>query len=416
MSFLGTNPYTEVFYQYGEKISQNSYNFIQQALLEFFCKDNNFSEYIILTTELAKAKNWLNKEESDIANFPKGLRDLLNEQKTQFGINVDIRNVFIPEGKNENELWQIFDIIHKQIEEDDDIIFDITHSFRSLPLLMIIILNYVKFLKNVKINRILYGAFEVLGPSFEVKNIPLKDRIEPIFDLTPFVRLFDWTIAIERFLETGDAKLINTLGRYELREILSETKGKAASKLNRLINLINSFSKNVYTCRAPEFHKQVNYILSYIPSAEEEGEYLKPFAPLFSKLKEKFSALSSNNPILTGLEVCKWCLDNGLIQQSFTILREILVNFVLIKYVKEITIKNENDLKNLENRIKAEELLNEKNSLIPDDLKNLWRNMVDYRNDMNHAGWRENVHKPEDFKVKCNEFLEAAKKLILRGS
>jgi len=70
-------------------------------------------------------------------------------------------------------LWKIFDGINSVIDEGDDIIFDVTHSFRSLPVLTLIALNYVKFLKNVNINKIDYGAMEAVGTP---RDISRKNR------------------------------------------------------------------------------------------------------------------------------------------------------------------------------------------------------------------------------------------------
>lgn len=38
--------------------------------------------------------------------------------------------------------------------EGDEIIFDITHSFRSIPMLAITIMNYAKVLKNCKLKEV----------------------------------------------------------------------------------------------------------------------------------------------------------------------------------------------------------------------------------------------------------------------
>jgi len=63
----------------------------------------------------------------------------------------------IPDGKDTDEIWEIFDIIYNALEEDDNIYIDITHSFRYLPMLLLVLLNYAKYLKNIKIKQITYG-------------------------------------------------------------------------------------------------------------------------------------------------------------------------------------------------------------------------------------------------------------------
>src|SRR5690606_7835290 len=90
-----------------------------------------------------------------------GLRDELESLSKKKGFQVE--NIGIPEGHNEEELWEIFKTILDQLEEGDEIILDITHSFRYLPMLTFIIINYARIVKKCSLKAVYYGAFEVLG-------------------------------------------------------------------------------------------------------------------------------------------------------------------------------------------------------------------------------------------------------------
>ncbi len=402
LSFIGPTRYIEAYYVYNNKKSQKACQFIQEALLEFFCKDwEKDDQAVIFLTEESRRKNWLSKSECEDANFDKGLKDRLEDAKKRLKLNFSVKEVEIPEGKTEEELWEIFEKINSNISEEDILVFDITHSFRSLPMLTLVVLNYVKFLKNVKINQIVYGAMEALGSPDEVRRMPLEERKIPVFNLTPFVSLFDWTVAIERFLQTGSAEMISKLGIEELKPLLTKTKGEVGRGLRNLINSLYLFSQNVSTCRAPDFKSNIERILNSLPDAEEELEKLRPFRPLFWKIKDRFSNMQINDDITCGLETTRWCLEKGLVQQGFTILRETLVNYVIVN------ILNSENLKNKSYREVAEAMLNSKYEKIPSDILNLWHEIIDYRNDINHAGWREqNYHSPLNFKEKLKEFTE----------
>jgi len=408
LSFIGPTKYIEAYYIYNNKKSQNVCQFIQEALLELFCENwGENDQVVILMTEESKRKNWLSKSEYKDANFEKGLKERLEEAKKRLKLNVSVREIVIPEGRNEEELWEIFEEINRNIGEEDILVFDITHSFRSLPMLTLVALDYVKFLKNAKIDGIIYGAMEALGPPEEVRKMPLEERIIPIFNLTPFARLFDWTVAVERFLQTGNAEMISKLGIEELKPLLVETKGETGGGLRKLINSLNSFSQNVLACRAPEFKYNVENILSSLPEAERELGKLKPFGPLFEKIKDRFSGMKTDDDVSCGLEVASWCLEKGLVQQGFTILRETIVNYVIIK------ILGDHELKKPERREKAEEMLNTGSEKIPKNILDLWNEIIDYRNDINHGGWREkNYHKPSDFRSKLEEFIKRLRESI----
>lgn len=398
LTFLGTTPYEEVYYTYKNNISRFPARFVQISLLELFHAELKDGQIILFLTEEAENKNWLNRNQNKNANFLKGLRDSLEEFQSNFNINLEVRRVRIPEGKSEDELWTIFEKMNEVIDENDRIILDITHSFRSLPLLTVIVLNYAKFLKNVRIEKVLYGAMEALGSPPEVKNMPLEKRKVPIFDLTPFTILFDWTIAIERFLETGNAEMIKNIGMNELKSLLADTKGEKGGGMRRLIESLDRFSRNVSTCRAPELQGNMRDIKKGIPQAEKDLELLKPFKPLFGKIQEEFSMNAADDVIL-GLEISEWCLKKNLIQQGFTVLRETIVNYVIIKFLER------NDLKNRAAREKAENMLRG-DEILPEKIRNLWYELIDYRNDINHAGWNNNMHKADKFKNKLRDFIQ----------
>jgi len=411
LSFIGTTPYIESYYVYNNKRSERPYQFIQEALVEFFCGEwKGNDELIIFMTEESKRKNWLSKSECKDTNFDKGLKERLEEIKKIFKLKINVKIVEIPKGRNEKELWTIFEKMNDSLNEKDAIIFDITHSFRSLPMLSLVVLNYVKFLKNVRIERIVYGAMEALGSPKEVREMSIEKRVIPIFDLTPFASLFDWTIAIERFLQTGNAEMMRKLGIDELKPLLTKTKGKIGGGLREFITSLDKFSQNILTCRSPEFKSNIERILNAIPKAEKELEKLKPFKPLFSKIKEQFSHMQTND-VNFGLEIATWCLEKGLIQQGFTILREVIINYVIINILKR------DNLQKRAYREVAEVMLNSKYEEIPAKVLNLWHEIIDYRNDINHAGWREqNYHSSIDFERKLREFIDKGRQALVDGN
>lgn len=122
--------------------------------------------------------------------------------------------------------------------------------------------------------------------------------------------------------------------------------------------------------------------------------------------------MKTGDVISNELEIAKWCLENNLIQQGFTILRENLVNYVITKFFySEGSLK---DLNKNENRKNAENMLNKRDRKIPLQIVNLWRELIEYRNDINHCGWGiKNYHSPGDFKQKLKEFIEKFENIYL---
>jgi CRISPR-associated Csx2 family protein len=95
-------------------------------------------------------------------------------------------------------LWEIFDRVASVVSEKETILLDITHAFRSIPMVVFAVAAYLRRTKGVKIERIVYGAFEARD----------EENRAPIFDLTPLLDLLDWLSGAEIFLQRSDATLL----------------------------------------------------------------------------------------------------------------------------------------------------------------------------------------------------------------
>ena len=103
MSFLGTGDYVKCIYYFnGEKSPVVKY--VQEATVRLFCKDWNDNDKIfIFLTEDARKNNWEDNEKNNYTGLKKRLKNLQ--------IRPSVKGISIPYGKNEREIWEIFDII-----------------------------------------------------------------------------------------------------------------------------------------------------------------------------------------------------------------------------------------------------------------------------------------------------------------
>jgi len=191
ITVLGTNNYAPCHYvgrKNGQVIKSDEICFVQEATLRLIEAKNWDSSDIgyVLLTNVSKMTNWLDnghvdwKTKMPIESY--GLKSILNAMNLPFNINP----LDIPDGKNEDEIWTIFHDLFGNLEEGDDLYFDLTHGFRYLPMLVLVFGNYAKFLKNVKIAHISYG-------NYEARNIDSNEA--PIVDLLSLSILQDWTSA-----------------------------------------------------------------------------------------------------------------------------------------------------------------------------------------------------------------------------
>jgi len=416
-SFLGTNDYVEVNFFFGteENIVRNC-RFVQQALTELFCQEWNEKDKIkIFLTKEAEEKNW------KTPNIYK--KTGLEKTLLKINLKCKIEKVLIPEGKNEEELWEIFKIFLQNIDEKDKIIFDITHSFRSLPLLVSIVLNYAKFLKNIEVEGIYYGAAEFIGRIDRIKTTPIEKRDVPIFDLTPFVSLFDWTVGIERFLDTGDASIISKLTTTSLYSFLKTMGRKKIDedilKIKNFATSLKNFSDNLSTSRALYIFSSTKRISESVKNVKQLDifKFLPPILPLIEKVEGKFEQFENTDEITAQFKGVKWALEHNFIQQGFTILREFIISFVCqncgMDYRKKearekVSIILNKKARPEENKVSSEVKIEpeiEKYLSANKEVIEIWGQVIQYRNDINHAGYLEGAHKPEDFKEKLEEFI-----------
>jgi CRISPR-associated DxTHG motif protein len=106
---------------------------------------------VIFTTEKAFQANWLDNGHIDQKTGTPKKRNGLEQCIAALGLKCEVVNTSIPDGRNEMEIWKLFRIFEKQIPSDSEVYVDITHSFRSLPMLAMVALNYAKITKKISI-------------------------------------------------------------------------------------------------------------------------------------------------------------------------------------------------------------------------------------------------------------------------
>jgi len=418
MSVLGTSLYDECNYYQNEKENFVCSRFIQEATISLFCNDwTKIDSIIIFTTNQSFSDNYnadINKRFDRRTNSEidyVGLERIL----TKLDLKVPFKNVLIKDGNSETEIWEIFETIYSELKEDDEIYFDITHSFRYLPMLLMILLNYSEFLKKTKIKSITYGNFEVSKA---------QNNFAPIMDLMPLVLLKDWSVAVNNFESFGDVSLISSLCQQSLKPILREAKGadKISTAINSFSKDLPKFVSNLKNCRGPEIISGTLAIDLQKKIENIANTSLAPFNPIFSRLKTQIRRFSSENNVKNGFTAVDWCIHNGLFQQGFTMLQDTIISMVCeseqldlrnktfrnivsstfnIRYKK--TPQNEwtGDCIMLPENIVLTQKLHQ--NIIVESLLNEFNSLTELRNDINHFGMRSNSAKTESFEKNLKE-------------
>ncbi|MGA1845996.1 TIGR02221 family CRISPR-associated protein [Deferribacter abyssi] len=412
ISFLGTGNYINCNYYFQTLDNKvDNVKFVQEALLKIFCSDfNENDKVVIFMTNEAEQKYW-------------------DELKNKIcWIDAEIKNVIIPFGKSEKEIWDIFDKLYDSVDYKDEVILDVTHSFRSLPMLALVFLNYSKSMKNIKIKGIYYGAFDTLGPRNKVEKMDIKDRNAPIFDLTPFHSLQQWSIASDNFITFGNPQKLIELMKYSIysdENFLSKTSKNIIRK--QFLPALNNIWEFISTVRGKNIISGEKFITlkKHINNLRNKLKGTTPAEKLLMKVQEKFDGFEEDS-LKNGIIAVEFCLKHGMVQQGITIAREIFLSYVMkeleletlankpyeifnthvnsekitknkaLKKLRELissiaSLMAENRLSELKTNIKTEIVEKIKESKLVNLYCRDFKKLTDMRNSINHAGITDDI-------------------------
>jgi CRISPR-associated protein Csx16 len=174
VTFLGTGNYQPTTYALGKHRAETT-RFVCRALAELLAP----AEIVVLSTEQAKSTHGTALER-ELTKFPSP--------------NFEP----IPFGETSEQLWRQFEVIKTQLRgAAGPVMLDITHGFRSSPFFAAAVASFVRAVDEDPLDlRVCYAGALGTGP----------EGVTPIWDLSEFVTLLDWTSALTLFLRTGRAE------------------------------------------------------------------------------------------------------------------------------------------------------------------------------------------------------------------
>ncbi len=413
LSILGTGRYMPCKYS-KDGMALNETKFIQQALLEYLQKSGNWDKdgkAVIFLTEKARKIHWTSTESDGC-----GLENIIKY------MGVSYEGVPIPDGVSTDQMWTIFETIYSQFEEDDELYIDITHSFRYLPMLLVVLVNYAKLLKNVSVAGIYYG-------NWEAKD---EQGIAPVMDLLPLSLLQDWTVAASDFLQYGQIRKLYDISNASLVGLLKNPEERTADnqKLRKFLKILQNAVNDRLTCRGKDIMEGVNAENLRGYANEIEDVTIKQLKPIFEKIKESLSTYGGENEMANCIKAARWCLENSLYQQCITLLEEGFVTILCAangldyRNIDDREIVNKciaiasqgipEDRWNVKSdgeRLRIEDILAKNSELWDSDaIKKEIPSIIELRNDYNHAGFKANARKADKIVRQIKKFMEFVEK------
>ena len=368
-SFAGTGHYQQATYEWGERSLTTS--FICQALASWLEPEEIF---VVMTPTAERHENWRNLQSA----MPK------------------VQALRIPEPGSESALWEIFRTLSEAITPHDEIILDVTHAFRALPLIALASAAYVQTLTGAQISHILYGAWEA------------RDQDSgkcPVYDLSLFLRLQEWTLAAATLKQTGDSRLFGRL----LSDIQNEFHSRSATETGALPTrlksagtALDSLSKALALTRPDEIAQTLPELFRRLDQASGQFDrWAAPFSQALTVIKETYAPLVGGT-LVSEFNLIQWYAERNHPIQAVTLAREWLVSCTAA-HLGFAGQRHRSDREPVENMLnhatirRSEDIRGIPSPLLPAFdalpcaavLEKTWAKVRDLRNDLAHCGMNE---------------------------
>ena len=329
ISFLGTGgrgatnledrDYKSANYRIGDT-NLGNYSFVSAALMKHYQADTLF----LLGTVHSmweKVYDWFSKEHGNVtnediwmdifehceqANYLSPL-ELPHKNDIEQAIGRDSKVILIKYGITDEEIKENINIIlslQQYLKDEDELIVDITHSFRSLPMFIMNLLIYMQNVSNKKVNisHIHYGMLDI--------NSELG--FAPIVDLTSILDVNSWISGAYAFAEFGNGYNVASLVEKDNNSVAT-----IVSEFSDLMNLnhlygIQSFSQRLSSIKNAEYDTMLPQ-LTINPVVED---FIKRF-PSNEKSHSVFQ-----------LKVARWQFEHRKYAQSLLTITEAIITYV----------------------------------------------------------------------------------------
>ena len=351
----------------------------------------------------------------------------------------DVEPVDIPGDRDAEQLWQIFDAVVSHVEPKEQLVFDVTHGFRSVAFLSFLASAYLRVVKDIDLLAVLYG-------NFEARDQTVSPNRAPVVDLTSFVALLDWMVAADRFVRFGDAhdladQLRSARPAYQQFQT-DPTLQTDAKRLGLTANALDNVSLALRLIRPGQAMEASSKLQSrLVDAAQSLQTHARPFIPLAQSVADAFAPLSlssveqKRHPVdLLARErrMVFWYLERKQYVQAMAVAREWIVTWAMLHAGLASTL-------DLSLREEVEQVLGRANrerragsgafsdaplasgrnlhSLpkIAQALK-LYKEVGDARNDLLHAGKRPNANEADALERMIGSLCERLNELPLPPS
>ncbi|MGJ8454448.1 CRISPR-associated DxTHG motif protein [Pseudothermotoga sp. U03pept] len=310
ISFLGTSRYSEstvriVDFETKQKI-------FPLALIEYHLKErpSETIEVIFFLTERSK-QNW----EDNVKPF-------LQDRAIKYSC-VDIDENLSPTG-------MISDLVKKmtaRVNNGDEVLLDITHSFRMIPLMAVVIALFLKETKDVEV-RIVYGKYDEVTKTTEC------------VDITGLTEIVEWIYGAKLFREYGYSKTLAKLITGKNSESYKKQDQEKPKRLSSLASALEQLSLSVRLGSIRLLRQHLAKFLELFKDTTDTREEIQRCLPqldlLIDSIIERYKKLDANSgdillneeELVAERELVKFYLRTDDLGMALRVCTEYLINIL----------------------------------------------------------------------------------------
>lgn len=311
----------------------------------------------------------------------------------------------IPKITDQSDVDAVLDTVVAGVRSADSIVLDITHAFRSLPMVFFASLVYLDALGDISLEGVYYGEFQ--------------GEKSPIIDLTYLSTLMEWYYALQSYQTTGSLASVHQLLDEKKTALFKQ--GHQPHELAKLSGKLEGASRALDSGMPLEAGTAIRGALDVLEEIDE-GDFVGPEGTFLGPLETQLRGFETNQPVgdKSGLtldmdeierqnEIVDFYRSTGRYWLALECARELLLDRLLLAV--DTTAPDDWLSRDARGAIKSAVTRPDKDQddsqsswSLPDDspILEVWNRISEYRNLYAHAGHKKTALPAES---KVNEAL-----------
>lgn len=242
---------------------------------------------------------------------------------------LEIRKLWLPEGTNEDELWETFSLLAGIAEEGEEILFEITGGRHSLPFIISLVAIWLKKIRSVKIIGIIYAT------------PPDEFGLRHFVNLQPVLGVTDWMSGVRALTAHTDADRISRLlTRLQGEVYRSGVDPDPPVHLIGWSHLLRTFTRAIRLSRPIDALYAGWGISRDLPAVRDEiARFAPTLLPMVEDLEiiEEMAALPSYDSLNSSYlmmqhRLIRYQIEKGLDVQAVSLAREWLISTLMLLF------------------------------------------------------------------------------------